>query len=59
MRSKEGRKKSRERTVSIKQPGSTEKEQSNERESAGGMDQGHEDMCSLDDKEMRHKRMSI
>lgn len=59
MRSREGRKESRERMVSIKQPGCTEKEQSDGRESAGGMDQGHEDMCSLDDKETRHKRMSV
>lgn len=45
--------------VSIKQHSNTKKEQSNITESAGGMEQGHEDMCSFDDKEIRHKRMSI
>ena len=56
----EGRKERRERMVSIKQHGDTKKkEQSNITESAGGMEQGHEDMCSFDDKEIRHKRMSI
>lgn len=44
--------------VSIKQLSDTEKEQSDDTESAGGTEQGHEDMCSLDDKEIRHKRMS-
>lgn len=45
--------------VSIKQHSDTEKEQSNISEGAGGMEQGHEDMCSFDDKEIWHKRMSI
>lgn len=35
------------------------KENSSNKESAGGMEQGHEDMCSFDDKEIRNKKMSI
>lgn len=27
--------------------------------SAAGTEQGHKDMCSFDDKEIKHKRMSI
>lgn len=58
-----GRKERRERMVSIKKHNNVKKrkkkkEQSNVTESAGGMEQGHEDMCSFDDKEIRHKRMS-
>lgn len=58
-RAREGRKDGRERIVSIKQRSNTKKEQSNIRESAGGMEQGHEDMCSFDDKEIRHERVSV
>lgn len=43
----------------MKKRSCTRKENSNNKESAGGMEQGHEDMCSSDDKEIRNKKMSI
>lgn len=51
----DGRKERGERMVSVKQHSDTKKKQSNIIERICGMEQGHEDMCSFDDKEIKHK----
>lgn len=56
-RGSEGRKETRERTVSTHQHSNAKKKQrGNTAESAREMKQGHGDMCSFDDKEIRHKK---